>query len=123
MTIGRSCKQLLVLLLSVGALLVGAAVHGQSTFPSSPPPFYPPVPSAPPPYKPIPPQAPSQPGPPGSHVPYTGHREQGVINPRTGEFYPGTYGGVVDPSTGVVLPKVDGGYVNPQTGEVIPRRE
>ena len=116
-------KLIFALALSVGGLLAGADVYPQSTFPSSPPPFYPPVPSAPPPYRPIPPQAPPQTGTPAPSVPYSGHREQGVVNPRTGEFYPGTYGGVVDPSTGVVLPRVNGGYINPQTGEIIPRNQ
>ena len=56
-------------------------------------------------------------------VPSTGIPEKGVINPRTGEFYPGTYGGVINPQTGAILPKVDGGYVNLQTGEFIPAKE
>ncbi len=59
---------------------------------------------------------------PTTKVPSTGVPEKGVINPRTGEFYPGTFGGVVNPQTGVILPKVDGGYVNPQTGEFIPAK-
>jgi hypothetical protein len=54
--------------------------------------------------------------------PTTGAPEKGVINPRTGEFYPGTFGGVMNPQTGVILPKVDGGFVNPQTGEFVPAK-
>lgn len=54
--------------------------------------------------------------------PSTGTPEKGIINPRTGEFYPGTFGGVLNPQTGVLLPKVDGGYVNPQTGEFLPAK-
>ena len=54
--------------------------------------------------------------------PSTGAPEKGIMNPRTGEFYPGTYGGVMNPQTGVFLPKVDGGYINPQTGEFLPAK-
>jgi hypothetical protein len=49
--------------------------------------------------------------------------EKGVINPRSGEFYPGTIGGVVNPQTGEVLPKVEGGYINPKTGEFLPAQK
>jgi len=48
-------------------------------------------------------------------------QEKGVIDPRTGDFFPGVKGGVTNPRTGDFLPKVDGGYLNPKTGEVIPR--
>lgn len=89
------------------------------TLPSSPPPFYPPAPSGPPSYAPIPPQQ----APPAQQPPVTGKSENGVVNPRTGEYYPGAIGGVINPQTGVVLPKVGGGYLNPQTGEVIPKKE
>jgi len=71
-------------------------------------------PPSPPPSTAAAPPPPAVPLPPGS-VP-----EKGVINPRTGEFYPGTMGGVVNPKTGDVLPKVEGGYVNPKTGEFLP---
>jgi hypothetical protein len=54
--------------------------------------------------------------------PSTGTPEKGIINPRTGEFYPGTFGGVLNPQTGVLFPKVDGGYINPQTGEFLPAK-
>ena len=46
--------------------------------------------------------------------------DRGVINPRTGEYYPPVPGGVINPKSGEILPKVDGGYINPQTGEFIP---
>lgn len=103
------------LLLAQGKSLVFA-----QAFPPMLPQHYPPTPSspAPPAYTPIPPgrlPAPAQPTTP------TGEKEKGVVNPRTGEFYPGTHGGVMDPKTGVVLPKVEGGYQNPQTGETIPQ--
>ena len=49
--------------------------------------------------------------------------EKGIVNPRTGEFYPGTIGGVLNPKTGEVLPKVEGGYVNPKTGEFLPAQK
>jgi hypothetical protein len=111
-----------VALVSIFVLLL---VHGETmvfaqSFPSMPPQHYPSTPSSPgpPAYTPLPPgtlPAPAQP------VPPTREKEKGVVNPRTGEFYPGTYGGVVDPKTGVVLPKVEGGYQNPQTGETIPQ--
>jgi len=118
-----SANLILVVLLFFGTLLIPAPVQGQSPSPFSPPSFHPPVVPAPPPYKPIPPQRPPQAGPLDPNAPYTAQREQGVLNPRTGEFYPGSYGGVIDPRTGVLFPRVNGGYVNPQTGEVIPRRE
>jgi hypothetical protein len=49
--------------------------------------------------------------------------EKGVVNLRTGELYPGTFGGVLNPRTGEVLPKVEGGYVNPKTGEFLPAQK
>jgi len=102
----------LIFLLAQGKTMVFA-----QSFPSMPPQHYPPTPSSPgpPSYTPIPPGTP-----PPSTAP-TREIEKGVVNPRTGEFYPGTLGGVLDPKTGVVLPKVEGGYQNPQTGETIPQ--
>ena len=90
------------------------------TFPSMPPQHYPATPSSPgpPAYTPIPPG--TLPGP-AKPAPSKQEKERGTVNPRTGEFYPGTFGGVIDPKTGVVLPKVEGGYQNPQTGEIIPQ--
>lgn len=89
------------------------------SLPSSPQPFYPPTPTGPQPYSPVanPPSPPPSPVTPSKNAP-----EPGITNPRTGEFYPGTFGGVINPKTGAVLPKVDGGYLNPQTGEVIPKQ-
>lgn len=89
------------------------------SLPSSPPPFYPPTIT---PLQPIsppanPPSLPSKPVTPSRNAP-----EGGIVNPRTGEFYPGTLGGVTNPRTGVFLPKVEGGYLNPETGEVIPKQ-
>ncbi len=111
-------KQIITYAALVGFLSIGIGAKAQ-TFPSSPHPFYPPTPSGPPPYTPIPPQK----APPAQQAPSAGKPEKGVIDPRTGEFYPGTYGGVINPRTGVVLPKVQGGYLNPETGEVIPKKE
>ncbi len=113
--IGLALASILLLLLLQGKIMVFA-----QSFPSMPPQHYPSGPSSPgpPAYTPIPPgtlPAPAQP------APSAQEKEKGVVNPRTGEFYPGTYGGVVDPRTGVVLPKVEGGYQNPQTGETIPQ--
>ena len=89
------------------------------SLPSSPPPLYPattaPLPPIPPPAN--PPTLPPQPVTPPKNAP-----ESGITNPRTGEFYPGTFGGVTNPRTGVFMPKVEGGYLNPETGEVIPKR-
>jgi hypothetical protein len=111
--------------LTVVAVLIILLAQGKTTifaqsFPSMPPQQYPPTPSSPgpPAYTPIPPgtlPSPAQP------APSIQDKERGTVNPRTGEFYPGTYGGVIDPKTGVVLPKVEGGYQNPQTGETIPQ--
>jgi hypothetical protein len=104
-------------------LLAGssARVFPQS-FPSMPPQSFPSTPSSPGPaaYKPIPPvTVPPPAGRGGTAL----EKERGTVNPRTGEFYPGTYGGVINPQTGVVLPKVGGGYLNPQTGETIPQSQ
>jgi hypothetical protein len=115
MKIGLALASIFVLLLAQGKTMVFA-----QSFPSMPPQHYPSTPTSPgpPAYTPLPPgtlPAPVQPAPP------TGEKERGVVNPRTGEFYPGTHGGVIDPKTGVVLPKVEGGYQNPQTGETIPQ--
>ena len=47
---------------------------------------------------------------------------QGAIDPRTGEFYPGTGGGgLINPRTGEVYPGTAGGWINPGTGEFYPR--
>jgi hypothetical protein len=73
-----------------------------------------------------PPKAPSPPialPPPAVKPPAGTIPEKGVVNPRTGEFYPGTIGGVVNPQTGEVLPKVEGGYINPKTGELLPAQK
>lgn len=105
--------------------MVITAQNYAPTLPSLPPHFYPPTPSSPgpPSYKPISPSPPAQAAPPAPHGPSTLNKEKGVINPRTGEFFPGAFGGVINPKTGVFLPKVDGGYQNPETGEVIPKKE
>jgi len=84
---------------------------GQLVFPPAPP------------YSPIQPGPTPQPAPPAPPSPSTITKEKGVVNPRTGEFLPGTLGGVMDPKTGTVWPKVEGGYRNPETGEVIPKTE
>ena len=98
----------------------GRAMLFPQSFPSMPPQSFPSTPSSPgpPAYTPIPPVALP---PPAKGGPAVLQKEKGTVNPRTGEFYPGTYGGVIDPQTGVVLPKVGGGYLNPQTGETIPQ--
>jgi len=73
-----------------------------------------------------PPKAPSPPialPPPSVKPPAGTIPEKGVVNPRSGEFYPGTIGGVVNPQTGEVLPKVEGGYINPKTGEFLPAQK
>lgn len=69
------------------------------------------------------PSPPAAPPAPSVKVPAGNIPEKGVVNPRTGEFYPGTIGGVVNPKTGEVLPKVEGGYVDPNTGEVLPAQK
>lgn len=114
-------KKVVISATLAGFLSMAIAVEAQ-TLPSLPRPFYPPTPSGPPPYKPIAPPPP-QTAPSGPQAPTTGKKESGVVNPRTGEFYPGTIGGVINPRTGVVLPKIEGGYLNPETGEVIPKKE
>ena len=110
---------------TVAAVLIFLLADGKTitlaqTFPSMPPQHYPATPSSPgpPAYTPIPPGTLPSPAKP---APSMQEKERGTVNPRTGEFYPGTYGGVIDPKTGVVLPKVEGGYQNPQTGEIIPQ--
>ena len=122
---GRDKKMVMKKGLAFASIFFLLLAQGKSTvfaqaFPSMPPQHYPSTPSSPgpPAYTPLPPgalPAPAQPAPP------TREKEKGVVNPRTGEFYPGTHGGVIDPKTGVVLPKVEGGYQNPQTGETIPQ--
>lgn len=102
-----------------GTLKVTQNLRFPPSLPSSPPPSYP-VTIAPPPPIPQPanpPTPPPQPVTPPKNAP-----EPGITNPRTGEFYPGTFGGVTNPRTGVFMPKVEGGYLNPETGEVIPKR-
>ncbi len=74
---------------------------------------------------PAPPQSvplpqPAVPTTPSGQSPATKGQEKGVIDPRTGQFFPGVMGGVMNPRTGDILPKVEGGYLNPRTGEVIP---
>jgi hypothetical protein len=69
------------------------------------------------------PASPSAPALPSAKPPAGSIPEKGVVNPRTGEFYPGTIGGVVNPQTGEVLPKVEGGYINPKTGEFLPAQK
>jgi len=115
---GIGTKQIIITVALAGLLSAENGAKAQ-TFPSSPHPFYPPIPSGLPSYTPIPPQK----APPTQQVPSAGKPEKGVIDPRTGEFYPGVYGGVINPRTGVVLPKVESGYLNPETGEVIPNQK
>jgi hypothetical protein len=62
------------------------------------------------------------PAPPSIQAPTGAGQEKGVVNPRTGDFYPGVLGGVMNPRTGDILPKVEGGYLNPRTGEVVPAK-
>ena len=90
-----------------------------SSLPSAPPPSYPATTAAP---QPLPPPANPPTPPPKPVTPLKNAPESGITNPRTGEFYPGTFGGVTNPRTGVFMPKVEGGYLNPETGEVIPKR-
>lgn len=89
-----------------------------ASLPSSPPPFYPPTAPGPQPVSPLqnPPFVPPQ-----TVIPSKSQPEPAIINPRTGELYPGAIGGVTNPRTGVFLPKVEGGYFNPETGEIIPK--
>jgi hypothetical protein len=118
MIIGKRVKNIIITSALMGFLSMANAAKAQ-TFPSSPKPFYPPTPSGPLHYTPIPPQkAPSSAKPPSRPK-----MERGIINPWTGEFYPGTQGGVLNPRTGVFLPKVNGGYLDPETGVVIPEKE
>jgi len=115
---GIDIKQIIITVALSGVFLAGIGAEAQ-IFPSSPRPFYPPIPSGPPSYTPIPPQK----APPAQRGPSAGLPEKGVTDPRTGEFYPGVYGGVMNPRTGIILPKVEGGYLNPETGEVIPNKK
>ena len=114
-------KNNIIFILSViGLLIFGDFPSAEAaSLPSSPPPFYPPTITAPQPISPPanPPFVPSKPVIPSRNAP-----ESGVMNPRTGEFFPGTFGGITNPRTGVFLPKVEGGYLNPETGEVIPKQ-
>jgi hypothetical protein len=82
----------------------------------------PPVSINPPAPKPVPLPQPSVPVSPSVQPPKADGQEKGVVNPRTGEFYPGAMGGVMNPRTGEILPKVEGGYLNQRTGEVIPAK-
>jgi len=117
-------KNNIIFILSViGLVILGDFPSAEAaSLPSSPPPFYPPTITKPQPPQPISPPAnpssiPSQPA-----IPPRNGLQPGITNPRTGEFYPGTFGGVTNPRTGVFLPKVEGGYLNPETGEVIPKQ-
>jgi hypothetical protein len=102
-----------------GILKVAQNLRFPSSLSSSPPPLYPAT-TAPP--RPLPPPANPPTPPPQPVIPPKNAPESGITNPRTGEFYPGTFGGVTNPRTGAFLPKVDGGYLNQETGEVIPKR-
>ena len=102
-----------------GILKVAQNLRFPPSLPSSPSPLYPAT-IAPP--QPLPPPA-NPPTPALQPVtPLKNAPESGITNPRTGEFYPGTFGGVTNPRTGVFMPKVEGGYLNPETGEVVPKR-
>ena len=100
-------------------LKVAQNLRFPSSLPSSPPPLYPAT-TAPP--RPLPPPANPPTPSPQPVIPQKNAPESGITNPRTGEFYPGTFGGVTNPRTGAFMPKVDGGYLNQETGEVIPKR-
>ena len=102
-----------------GILKVAQNLRFPSSLPSSPPPLYPAT-TAPP--RPLPPPANPPTPSPQPVIPQKNAPESGITNPRTGEFYPGTFGGVTNPRTGAFMPKVDGGYLNQETGEVIPKR-
>jgi hypothetical protein len=102
-----------------GILKVAQNLRFPSSLPSSPPPLYPATTSPP---QPLPPPPNSPTPPPQPVIPPKNAPESGITNPRTGEFYPGTFGGVTNPRTGAFMPKVDGGYLNQETGEVIPKR-
>jgi hypothetical protein len=116
----RYVKKMALSLVAIFILLLagGMTLVFSQAFPSMPGRSFPPAPASPPAYTPIPPQPLP---PPATAGPSALEKEKGTLNPRTGEFYPGTIGGVIDPRTGVVLPKVGGGYLNPQTGETIPQ--
>jgi len=55
-------------------------------------------------------------------APSTVKPERGIIDPRTGDFYPGVFGGAINPKTGDFLPKTGGGFINPRTGEFFPAK-
>jgi hypothetical protein len=82
----------------------------------------PPIAINPAPPKPLQLPQPVAPVPSSVQPPKTDGQEKGVVNPRTGEFFPGAMGGVMNPRTGEILPKVEGGYLNQRTGEVIPAK-
>jgi hypothetical protein len=104
---------------AAGILKVAQNLRFPSSLSSSPPPLYPATAA---PLQPLPPP-PNSPTPsPQPVIPPKNAPESGITNPRTGEFYPGTFGGVTNPRTGAFMPKVDGGYLNQETGEVIPKR-
>lgn len=123
---GQRSIVLATILLSILITLVFQELTMTARAQNSPPLFpsprqfvFPPAP----PYSPIQPSPTPQPTPPGPPGPSTLNKEKGVVNPRTGEFLPGTFGGVIDLKTGVVWPKVEDGYRNPKTGEIIPKME
>ena len=59
---------------------------------------------------------------PTPQTPSTVRPEKGVIDPRSGDFYPGVFGGAINPKTGDFLPKTGGGFINPRTGEFFPAK-
>ncbi len=118
-TITVSVLMTLVFQIFQGLAGLTMAQNSPSLFPSPRQFVFPPAP----PYSPIQPGPTPQPAPAAPPGPSTLTKEKGVVNPRTGEFLPGTFGGVIDPKTGVVWPKVEGGYHNPMTGEIIPKTE
>jgi hypothetical protein len=50
-------------------------------------------------------------------------KQKGVLNPKTGEFYPSVNEGVYNPRTGEYYPPTSGGYFNPRTGEFYPSQD
>ena len=60
--------------------------------------------------------------PPGPQTPSTVRPEKGIIDPKSGDFYPGVFGGAINPKTGDFLPKTGGGFINPRTGEFLPAK-
>jgi hypothetical protein len=79
-----------------------------------------PAPSAPLPEVAVPPSPVPAPKPQG---PSTIAPDKGAFNPRTGEFYPGTFGGAYNPRTGNFYPKVNGGYLDYQNGTLLPEKK